>query len=134
MLEAIDEQAAEIIRRVIDRSHDFVAAEFPEPFRRRVEERVRNLPIGRFKHSEATDVGTVNRVVFRIVAGGDPADHLASAAREKELSFAVFEKRMLLPIEEFLSLDQEGRDPRGIIRVNFPRQFAAGVAVRLRTY
>ena len=110
-----------------------VAAEFPEPFRGRVEERVRDLRVGRFKHSEATDVGTVNRVIFRIVAGGDPADHFASAAREKELSFAVFEKRMLLAIEEFLSLDQERRDPGRIVRVNFPRQFDEGVAVRLRT-
>jgi hypothetical protein len=45
----------------------------------------------------------------------------------------VLIKRMLLAIEELFPLEQERGHPRGIIRIDPPREFDEGVALRPRT-
>src|SRR3954470_8923787 len=133
MLKTVDEQAAEIICRVIDRPHYFVAAERADPIRRGAEEGVCDfLIVDRLKHAEATDVRGVMSVVFRIVARGDAADDFAVAPGQEKLSLAVLEEWMLLAIEKFFALDQQGRHPGRIVPVNAPGEFYEGVAIGFR--
>jgi hypothetical protein len=74
----------------------------------------------------------VKRIVFWIVAGRDPADDFAATPGQKKFGFPVFEKRMLLAIEEFFALDQQGRDPGRIVLVNPPGKFDECVAIGTR--
>src|SRR5688572_22588078 len=100
ILEAIDEQAAEVVGRIIDRTHNLVPALPAEPVRRSVEQRTRNrLVVDRFEHSEATDIGLMERVIPRIVAGHDPADDLAVPPRQEKRRVAMFVKWMFGAIE-----------------------------------
>ena len=67
---------------------------------------------------------------MRIVARHDAPDNFAIAPGEKERGIAVLVKGMFRPIEKFLSLEDERRDPGGIVAVNLPREFDESVPVR----
>src|SRR5947207_9468085 len=133
-LEPVDEQAADVIRRIIDRSHDLVPAEPAQPSGRRVKERGRDfLIVDRLEHPETADIGLMQGVVIRIVARQDAPHDFAAAASQEKFSFPMLEKRMLLLIEKFFSLEQERRDPGRIVRINTPRELDESVAVRSRS-
>src|SRR2546421_127808 len=101
MLEPVDQQAAKIIRRGIDRAHNLVTTEVAKPFRRRLEKCVRNfLIVDRLEHSETADVRAVELIILRVVTGGDTTDEFAVTTGDKKFRLAVFEKRMLLAIEK----------------------------------
>ena len=133
-LKPIDEQAADVVCRIIDRPHDFVAAQLAEPIGGRVEQRVRDLLIvDRLEHPEAADIRLVERVVLRVVARHDPPDDFAAGPRQKKRGIAVLVKRMLFAIEELFPLEQQRRHPRRIVRIDPPREFDEGVAFRARS-
>src|SRR4051812_43649658 len=130
MLESVNQEAAEIIRRVVNWPHDFIPAQGTEPFRGRAEERIGNLLIiGRLEQAEAPDVRAMDRVVFRIVACSDPTHDFTGATREKELGLSVLEERVLRPVEKLLSFNQQGRHPRRVAFVNSPWELNERVAV-----
>ena len=56
--------------------------------------------------------------------GGDAADRPAVAQREEVLRAAVLEERVLAPVQELLALEDQRRDPVGLVAVQAER--AAG--------
>ena len=133
-LKPVDEQAAEVIGRIIDRPHDLVPAQLTKPPGRRLEKGIRNLLIvDRLEHPEATDVGLMERVVLWIIARHDPPDDFTATPRQKKGGIAVLVKRMFLPIKELLPLNQERRDPGRVTGIDSPWEFDEGVAFGTRT-
>src|SRR5205814_3255102 len=123
MCKAVDDESANIVGGVIDRTHKFAAAASAHPGCRGVEKRRRNIDIvDRFKQTETADVRLVKRDVIGIVACHDAPYDFAIASGEKKCGIPVFIKRMPLAIEECLAFDDERRHPGGIAFVNAPRK------------
>ena len=70
-------------------------------------------------------------VVVRIVARHDSTDDFAIPPCEEERGVPVLEKRMLLAIEKFFALENQGRHPGRIVAINLPRKFDEGVTFRV---
>src|SRR5207244_2715116 len=133
MFETVDEESANIVGRVIDRTHEFAAAASAHPGCRGVEKRRRNIDIvDRFKQTETADVRLVKRVVIWIVACHDAPYDFAIASGEKKCGIPVFIKRMPLAIEECLALDDQRRHPGGIIFVDAPWKLNERIAFPAR--
>ena len=121
-VEPVDQQAAGIVDRIVDRAADVGAAAGAEPAGGGVEQGMGRLPIvDAFEHAEAADVAAVAFVVARIVADQDSAQRLPAAQGDELRGVAVLVERMLAAVEKFLDLDQQGRNPMRIVRVDPPR-------------
>ena len=130
-LKAIDEQAADVVGRVIDRAHDLLAPFGPEPVGCGFEERGRHCGVVHtVEKPEAARVAAMVGVIVWIVARHDPPDDFTVGAGEKKRGRAVFEKGMFLLIEKFLSFEQKRRHPGGIVLIDFPREFDERVPLR----
>ena len=130
--EPVDQQAADVIGRVIDRAHDLIPAAGSKPRRRRVEQRRRHRRIvDRFEQTETSDVGSMECVVVRIVARHDSPHDFAAGAREKQRSVAVLVERVFAA-EKLFALDQEWRHPGRIVLVNSPGKLDEGVTFSAR--
>ena len=106
-LEAIDQQSTDIIGRIIDRAHDFIASLLAKPLCRGVEKRRRHCAvINAFEKAEATGVRLVKRIVVRIIARHDSPDDFSIAPSQEKRGVAVLEKWMFFSIKEFFSLEQ----------------------------
>ena len=128
---AFNEQAADIIGRVIDRAHDLVTSPGPKPVGCGFEERGRHYGVVHtVEKPEAAHVAVMIGVIVWIVASHDPPDDFPIGAGEKKRGRAVFEKGMFLLIEKFLSFEQKRRHPGGIVLVNPPREFDERVLLR----
>ena len=71
-VEPVDQQAAGVVQRVVDRTHDSRASTGLQPAGCRVQEGAGHLGIvGTFEHPEAADVGRLLLVVAAVVADQD---------------------------------------------------------------
>ena len=132
-VEAVDEQSADVICRIIDRSHDLVAAFAAEPIRRRGKQRIgHRLVVNRFEKTEAPNIRLMERVVLRIVARHDSADDFAAGARQKKRGIAVLIKRVF-PAEILLRSSKSGGTHAGSFVINSPGNLDEGVALRTRS-
>ena len=129
-LKTFDEQAADIICRVIDRAHDLVAAPRAQPVGRDLDQRRGDYGIVHaLKESEAADVRLMKGVIVWIIARHDSPDDLSVMARQEKRGVPVLKKGMA-SIEKFFAFEEKRRHPRRIALIDFPREFDEGVALR----
>ena len=80
MFKSDDQQSADIIGRVIDRSHDFIAAFLSQPIGRSLKERGGDVAIvNALEEAKTADIRLMERIVVRIIARHDSPNNLAPA-------------------------------------------------------
>ncbi len=132
-VETVDQQAAFVVGRIVDRAHDSSPAAVGKPLDGRVEQRVGDVGVvDRLEHAKAADIVAVLGVVQRIVARKNPADRLIAAPRQELPRGAVSIEGMLARIEELLPFQQQRRNPARVGRVNPPREFQKAATIEPR--
>src|SRR5438105_1001567 len=134
MLETLDQQSADVIGRVIDRSHDLAAASRAQPVSRGFKQRRRHVTIvDALEEAEAADVALMERIVIGIVTRHHAANDLAVPPRQKKRGIAMFVKWMPLAVEKRLSFKDQGRHPSRIVFIDPPWKFDKSVTFAART-
>jgi hypothetical protein len=116
-LEPVDEEAAVVVERRIDRSAQMAPAARRRPSLRGLEQRAARLRVGGLEEAEHAHIVVVRVVVPPIVDGADTADDDAGAPGEKQLDVRMREERVLGRIQPLALADPEGWHPVRIVRV-----------------